>query len=65
MAIPAYEGVVAFDCSKLDTLMREHGAGVVLATSGHNLRYLTGGYRSERVTPAPRRQGTSRRGHRC
>lgn len=33
-----------FDTARLDGLMAERGVDVVLATSGHNVRYLSGGY---------------------
>jgi Xaa-Pro aminopeptidase len=33
-----------FNATKLDGLMAERGVDVVLATSGHNVRYLLGGY---------------------
>jgi Xaa-Pro dipeptidase len=34
-----------FDTGRLDTLMDEAGLDALLATSGHNTRYLLGGYR--------------------
>jgi Xaa-Pro aminopeptidase len=36
--------VVPFDSSKLAALMEEAGVDLVLASSRHNVRYLTGGY---------------------
>lgn len=36
---------VPFDAKKLDGLMEEAGVDLVLATSKHNIQYLTGGYR--------------------
>src|SRR5438067_11543147 len=34
-----------FDAARLDELMGQAGVDVVLATSGHNVQYLLGGYR--------------------
>jgi Xaa-Pro aminopeptidase len=36
---------IPFDVARLDELMDEAGADVLLATSPHNVRYLLGGYR--------------------
>src|SRR4051794_5032272 len=36
--------MVPFDASKLAGLMEEAGVDLVLASSRHNVRYLTGGY---------------------
>lgn len=36
---------IPFDKEKLDGLLEEAGVDAVLATSGHNVRYLLGGYR--------------------
>ncbi|HSD50813.1 MAG TPA: aminopeptidase P family N-terminal domain-containing protein, partial [Candidatus Methylomirabilis sp.] len=36
--------MVPFDAKKLDTLMEEAGLSLVLASTRHNVRYLTGGY---------------------
>lgn len=45
MVETTYEGTVPFEYTKLDALMEEQGVDLVLASSGHNVRYLTGGYR--------------------
>lgn len=44
---PQRDGItpVPFDRAKLDALMDDSGVDVVLATSGHNVQYLLGGYR--------------------
>jgi Xaa-Pro aminopeptidase len=36
--------MVPFDAEKLDGLMEEAGLSLILATTRHNIRYLTGGY---------------------
>jgi len=36
--------MVPFDSRKLDSLMEEAGIGLLLASTRHNVRYLTGGY---------------------
>lgn len=36
--------MVPFDAKKLDTLMEEAGLSLILASTRHNVRYLTGGY---------------------
>jgi Xaa-Pro aminopeptidase len=36
--------MIPFDAARLQRLMREHEVDVVLATTRHNVRYLTGGY---------------------
>ncbi len=33
-----------YDSEKLDRLMEEAGVDLVLASTNHNVRYLTGGY---------------------
>ncbi|MFQ5694347.1 MAG: aminopeptidase P family N-terminal domain-containing protein, partial [Nitrospinota bacterium] len=35
---------VPYDAAKLDRLMEEAGADVLLAATRHNIRYLCGGY---------------------
>jgi len=36
--------IVPFDAKKLDALMEEAGLALLLASTRHNVRYLTGGY---------------------
>ncbi len=36
--------MIPFDTERLSRLMRDHKADAVLATTRHNVRYLTGGY---------------------
>ncbi|HEX7292138.1 MAG TPA: Xaa-Pro peptidase family protein [Conexibacter sp.] len=38
-------GQIPFDAERLDELLEQAGADVLLATSGHAVRYLLGGYR--------------------
>jgi Xaa-Pro aminopeptidase len=41
------EPTIPFDAARLDRLMDEYGLDVLLATSKHNIQYLTGGHRSQ------------------
>jgi Xaa-Pro aminopeptidase len=45
-AKPTQQGAAPFDTARLDRLMEAAGIDVLLATSKHNVQYLTGGHRA-------------------
>ncbi|TMI83845.1 MAG: aminopeptidase P family protein, partial [Bacillati bacterium ANGP1] len=46
--------MLPFDAERLQRVMRAHNADVILATTRHNVRYLTGGYYLSFYARAPR-----------
>ena len=45
-AKPIQQGAAPFDAARLDRLMEEAGIELLIATSKHNVQYLTGGHRA-------------------
>jgi Xaa-Pro aminopeptidase len=45
-AKPTQQGAAPFDTARLDRLMEEVGIDLLIATSKHNVQYLTGGHRA-------------------
>ena len=43
---PSRTATIPFDAARLDRLMEEAGIDVLVATSKHNVQYLTGGHRA-------------------